>query len=395
MDSEETVDQQVKSFIENFEKMEGQPQFRGIKDRHVVLISSGGTRVPLEQNAVRSVENFSRGTRGARSAEAFVKAGYPVIFFHRKNSLQPFSVEIQDEWSTWLESVGRFNKGKKGEFFKQVDQYNKFNSKQSPYSGMLLKIEFVTVSDYLRDLEAISRELSKHAVKTVSYLAAAVSDFYIPESKLPVHKIASGGSFDLKMEPVPKKLGEIKKSWNPSTLLVSFKLETDESKLESSAKLAMQKYGSDAVVANQLQTKSSQVVVYHAGSEPKTIQLLTSDYSDQISSNIVSHLIEKFNLKFVVPEIEPVSPKNTEKQEVESEGKYELHVSNISMKAQESDLRPLFEQYGEVYRIKLLKRDTMQKAFIDMENEKIAQKCIEALNGYDLLGQLLEVKFSD
>ena len=218
--------------------MEGQPQFRGIKERHVVLISSGGTRVPLEKNAVRSVENFSKGTRGARSAEQFIKAGLPVIFFHRKNTLQPFSVEIQDEWSTWLEALDRANKGR-GEFFKKVDLYNKYNQKKSPYSGLLLKIEYVTVNDYLRDLETISRELHNQNVKSISYLAAAVSDFYIPENKLPEHKIPSGGSLDLKLEAVPKKLGEIKKTWNPKTLLVSFKLETDASKLEQSAKQAI------------------------------------------------------------------------------------------------------------------------------------------------------------
>lgn len=89
-------------------------------------------------------------------------------------------------------------------------------------------------------------------MKSVSYLAAAVSDFYIQHNKLPEHKIASGGSLDLKLDPVPKKLGEVKKSWNPSTILISFKLETDESKLESSSKRAIQSYGSDAVVANQL-----------------------------------------------------------------------------------------------------------------------------------------------
>lgn len=71
-------------------------------------------------------------------------------------------------------------------------------------------------------------------------MAAAVSDFYIPDSKLPVHKIASGSSLDLKLDPVPKKLGEVKKSWNPSTLLISFKLETDESKLKSSSMRAIQ-----------------------------------------------------------------------------------------------------------------------------------------------------------
>lgn len=214
MDTEDSVQQQVKEFVENFSKMEGQPQFKGIKDKHVVLITSGGTKVPLEKNAVRSIENFSKGTRGARSAEQFIKAGFPVIFFHRKNSLQPFSVEIQDEWSTWLESIDRANKGR-GEFFKKVDLYNKYNQKKSPYSGLLLKVEYVTVTDYLRDLEAISRELHSQKVKSISYLAAAVSDFQIPENKLPEHKMQSGGSLDLKLEGVPKKLGEIKKTWNP------------------------------------------------------------------------------------------------------------------------------------------------------------------------------------
>jgi len=52
-----------------------------------VLITSGGTSVPLEKNTVRSVENFSTGARGARSAEYFIKAGHPVIFLHRKDSL--------------------------------------------------------------------------------------------------------------------------------------------------------------------------------------------------------------------------------------------------------------------------------------------------------------------
>jgi phosphopantothenate-cysteine ligase len=231
--------------------MEGQPPFGGIKEKHIVLVSSGGTKVPLEKNAVRSIENFSHGTRGARSAERFLKAGHPVIFFHRKNSLQPFSVEIQDEWSTWLESIDRANKGR-GEFFKKVDTYNKYHQKKSPYCGLLLKIEYGTVQEYLRDLELISRELHNQKVKSISYLAAAVSDFYIPDNKLPEHKIPSGGTLDLKLEAVPKKLGEIKKSWNPQTLLVSFKLETDAGKLESSAKQAIQKYQSDAVVANVL-----------------------------------------------------------------------------------------------------------------------------------------------
>ena len=33
------------------------------------ILQSGGTRVPLEANAVRFIDNFSNGTRGSASAE--------------------------------------------------------------------------------------------------------------------------------------------------------------------------------------------------------------------------------------------------------------------------------------------------------------------------------------
>ncbi|GBC06163.1 hypothetical protein RclHR1_06670003 [Rhizophagus clarus] len=37
--------------------------------RRIVLVTSGGTTVPLENNTVRFLDNFSAGTRGATSAE--------------------------------------------------------------------------------------------------------------------------------------------------------------------------------------------------------------------------------------------------------------------------------------------------------------------------------------
>ena len=61
-------------------------------------------------------------------------------------------------------------------------------------------------------------------------MAAAVSDFYIPMEQLLEHKIQSGSHKDgltLELLPVPKMLGKVKE-WNPDTLLVSFKLETDQ-----------------------------------------------------------------------------------------------------------------------------------------------------------------------
>ncbi|CAG8619777.1 14798_t:CDS:2 [Racocetra persica] len=37
--------------------------------RKIALVTSGGTTVPLENNTVRFIDNFSAGTRGATSAE--------------------------------------------------------------------------------------------------------------------------------------------------------------------------------------------------------------------------------------------------------------------------------------------------------------------------------------
>lgn len=42
-------------------------------NRRVVLVTSGGTTVPLENQTVRFIDNFSAGTRGATSAEYFLE----------------------------------------------------------------------------------------------------------------------------------------------------------------------------------------------------------------------------------------------------------------------------------------------------------------------------------
>lgn len=53
----EILMERVKEFIE---------KRRG---KEIVLITSGGTAVPLEKQTVRFVDNFSTGNRGALSAE--------------------------------------------------------------------------------------------------------------------------------------------------------------------------------------------------------------------------------------------------------------------------------------------------------------------------------------
>uniref|UniRef100_A0A670KA52 DNA/pantothenate metabolism flavoprotein C-terminal domain-containing protein n=1 Tax=Podarcis muralis TaxID=64176 RepID=A0A670KA52_PODMU len=61
------------------------------RGRRVALVTSGGTQVPLEARAVRFLENFSSGRRGAASAERLVRAGYGVCFLYRTRSAFPWA----------------------------------------------------------------------------------------------------------------------------------------------------------------------------------------------------------------------------------------------------------------------------------------------------------------
>lgn len=67
----DTLEIEVASFLSR----QCDAQQAGGASRPIVLITSGGTTVPLEQNCVRFLDNFSGGTRGALSAELFIKVG--------------------------------------------------------------------------------------------------------------------------------------------------------------------------------------------------------------------------------------------------------------------------------------------------------------------------------
>ena len=69
---------------------------------------------------------------------------------------------------------------------------------------------FVSVSDYLFLLREAAQALAPAGARAVLYLAAAVSDFYLPESAMAEHKIQSGGGLALELSGVPKVLGAVK-----------------------------------------------------------------------------------------------------------------------------------------------------------------------------------------
>ncbi|KAL6948756.1 hypothetical protein ACO0QE_001229 [Hanseniaspora vineae] len=229
----------------------------------IVLLTSGGTTVPLENNTVRFIDNFSAGTRGASSAEQFLANGYYVIFLHREFSLTPFNRQFTH--STTTQFLDYFNEhGELKEDFKaQILEEKKLQLK---YKKQLLLLPFTTVNQYLWSLRSIA--LLMNNKNCLFYLAAAVSDFYVPYSKLPQHKIQSsnehrsgteseGGGSSSSSSIFLRRLVQ---SWAKSSMIISFKLETDSSILIKKAQQALKNYNHQLVIGNLLQTRNKEVV---------------------------------------------------------------------------------------------------------------------------------------
>lgn len=204
---------------------------------------------------VRFLDNFSAGTRGAASAEHFLRTGrYAVIFLHRQHSLQPFSRHYSHSTNPFLDLLDIVDEpdasrrtepgapaheqdGNDQHLFPRIppmhspptspslqhrtlpDFGNALSAEAQPPNGptiqiqpphlapmlsllksyklvkslnLLHSIHFTTVSDYLWLLRGISRVMSQtkdqqgHPLgkRGMYYLAAAVSDFFIPYTRM-------------------------------------------------------------------------------------------------------------------------------------------------------------------------------------------------------------------
>eukprot|EP00088_Acartia_fossae_P030435 TRINITY_DN31416_c0_g1_i3.p1 TRINITY_DN31416_c0_g1~~TRINITY_DN31416_c0_g1_i3.p1 ORF type:complete len:304 (+),score=59.28 TRINITY_DN31416_c0_g1_i3:38-949(+) len=261
------------------------------KDIPVVLITSGGTTVPLEMNTVRYVDNFSLGTRGATSAEYFLRHGFAVIFLHRKSSLKPFSRFLSgDSMRDWLQVT---DSGEVKVSAEQTSFVKDVVLEYQKYANRLCEISFTTLSDYLWMLKSASSILNRHP-DGVLYLAAAVSDFYVPVTSLPKHKIQSSeGPPTVELQMVPKMLSPLVTLWAPNCFVVSFKLETDPSILISKATKALEKYQHDVVIGNILQTRKKEVWLVQKGNNSK-IELTQEQLETgvEIEDSIVARILD-------------------------------------------------------------------------------------------------------
>lgn len=103
---------------------------------------------------------------------------------------------------------------------------NQINMKAKK-DNLLLLLDFVTVHDYLFQLRLLAHCLQPLGSFALYYLAAAVSDFHIPPSRMSEHKIQSlggGSTFTIVMDPVPKFLHHLVQKWAPTATIISFKV---------------------------------------------------------------------------------------------------------------------------------------------------------------------------
>jgi phosphopantothenate-cysteine ligase len=240
-----------------------------------VLVTSGGTTVPLEKNTVRFIDNFSTGQRGAASVEYFLEQNYLVIFFYRSSSTLPYQRHVKNI----------FDEAKSSEN-SSLDQYYK-------HKNSLLLIPFQTVTDYLDGLKQLCCLLKSFGRSVLIYACAAVSDYYIPNEELTEHKIPSGqNELIIRLKPVPKCLGFIKNEYAPEAFVVSFKLETDENILDEKCLQSAEKYHQDIIIGNILKTRTDQVRIF----ERITQQWTTINRLQEIEFHIIEFLCNKHRI---------------------------------------------------------------------------------------------------
>ncbi|CAN0879317.1 Phosphopantothenate--cysteine ligase 2 [Linum grandiflorum] len=289
----DSVTDRVTEFIELNSAATG----RG-RPRKVVCVTSGGTTVPLEQRCVRYIDNFSSGHRGATSAEYFVKAGYAVVFLYRRGTILPYTRSLPADPLLECFEVGEDANVQVRQSYSEAVKSSVSNHHAAVADHLLLKLPFTTIFEYLQMLQIIAKAMKPLGPHSMFYLAAAVSDFYVPWESMAEHKIQSAsGPLDMRLVQVPKMLSILKKDWAPLAFCISFKLETDSKILLEKADMALRKYKMHMVIANELMTRKEVVTVVTTDGktpvhrrpdsdvEQPLIELVTYQHSAYIKNN--------------------------------------------------------------------------------------------------------------
>ena len=227
----------------------------------------------------------------------FLREGFTVIFLHRTNSLRPFHqhfiapnlldrLEINQSDNTNMLSFKPSSEQAGENLINLYREYNEFKDK-------LLLIDYFSVMDYLYLLIEIC-QLLKFRRDSLIFLAAAVSDFYLPVEETVEHKIQSNqmDSLKLSLKPVPKLIQFLKTTVCPDAFIVSFKLETDDNLLIKKAQDSLKQYGHDLVISNSLSCRKEQVIFVD---KSMAIERVSQSEVVVIEAEIVGRVVDKFN----------------------------------------------------------------------------------------------------
>ena len=311
--------------------------------RRIVLVTSGGTTVPLENQTVRFIDNFSAGTRGATSAEYFLQEGYAVIFFHRQYSLLPYSRHYSHSTNCFLDFMEESEDGERVVVRKEYQEKMRRVLQQyqtAKNNRLLLLLPFTTVIEYMFELRSLARLMRPVGNRALFYLAAAVSDFFIPRDRMEEHKIQSreGGSgrqLVINLDPVPKFLSNLVASWAPKgSMIVSFKLETDPNLLVNKAEQALGRYQHDLVIGNLLTTRKWEVVFVSPDGGERWIRVPKTRRSKSFSG--IEALVGRAERKHDPEPVDLEGGTVTEGMEIESLIIPELAILHSEMMEQKS-----------------------------------------------------------
>ncbi len=244
-------------------------------------------------------------------------------------------------------------------------------------SNSLLMLPFVTITDYLFELRAIAQLMRPLGPSGLLYLAAAVSDFFLPPDRMAEHKIQSTDAADglkqdkqekaaadsvdpaeeeetfdnfdssprvprskrlvVDLDPVPKFLHNLVSDWSPGCYIVSFKLETDPAILVHKAKYSLDRYQHNLVIGNLLSTRKWEVVFVTPNQPDRWVRVPIARRKKTISGleSLVGAADEGFG------EDKPIDPK------LLPEGEPELEIESLIIPAVEELHEKHIEAYGK------------------------------------------------
>lgn len=316
-----------------------------------------------------------------------------MIFLHREFSLLPYSRHFSHSKDCFLDFLCESPDGS-GEVVvdpqyrdKTARVLRKYNAAKE--SNCLLMLPFVTITDYLFELRAVAQLMQPLGPKGLLYLAAAVSDFFLPPDRMAEHKIQStdaadglgqgdqgaataavaaataaaeeGSSIDpaeeeetfdnfdssprvprskrlvIDLDPVPKFLHNLVADWSPGCYIVSFKLETDPTILVHKAKYSLDRYQHNLVIGNLLSTRKWEVVFVTPNAPDRWVRVPISRRKKTISGveGLVGAADEAFG------EDKPIDPK------LLPPGEPEMEIESLIIPAVEELHLKHIEAYGK------------------------------------------------